>query len=111
MISEEGLFLALKECDPEITKNDVQSIMTAVDADNDGLLDYDELLSSRIARKLQSNEDRLRKVFKLLDFDESGTISAKELKGALDSIELDETMTDNKCDELIKECEKDGDRV
>jgi len=108
-ITEQELYDALKESDPDITMDDVKSIMHAVDADNDGFMDFDELLSSRIARKLQSSEDRLRKVFKLLDFDGGGTISAKELKGALDSIELDETMTDNKCDELIKECDKDGD--
>lgn len=108
-ISEEELYEALKTCDPDIQKQDVQSIMAAVDADNDGVIDYDELLSSRIARKLQSSEDRLRKVFKLLDFDSSGTISAKELKGALDSIDLSEQMSDDKCDELINECDQNGD--
>jgi len=108
-ITVEELFNALKQNDPDITMSDVKSIMHAVDADNDGNCSYDELLSSRIARKLQSSEDRLRKVFKLLDFDNSGTISAKELKGALDSIELDAAMSDDKCDELIKECDENGD--
>merc|ERR1712013_680185 len=81
-MGEQELFDALKACDPNITRSDVASILQAIDADNDGFMDYDELLSSRIARKLQSNEDRLRKVFQLLDFDGGGTISSKELKSA-----------------------------
>ena len=108
-ITEQELFDALKACDPNITRSDVASILQSIDADNDGFLDYDELLSSRIARKLQSNEDRLRKVFQLLDFDGGGTISSKELKGALDSIDLGEKLTEQKCDALIKECDQDGD--
>merc|ERR1712202_13317 len=75
-ITEEELFDALKKIDPDITRDDVASILQSIDADNDGFMDYDELLSSRIARKLQSNEDRLRKVFQLLDFDGGGTISS-----------------------------------
>ena len=87
----------------------MKSILTAIDADNDGYMDYDELLSSRIARKLQSNEDRLRKVFGLLDFDRSGKISKSELKSALDSVDLDKKVSEEKCEELIKECDVDGD--
>merc|ERR1712096_511526 len=75
-ITEEELFDALLKVDPKITRSDVASILQSIDADNDGFMDYDELLSSRIARKLQSNEDRLRKVFQLLDFDGGGTISS-----------------------------------
>jgi len=108
-VTEEELFEALKACDPNITHSDACSIMQAIDADNDGFMDYEELLSSRIARKLQSNEDRLRKVFQLLDFDGGGTISSKELKGALDSIDLGEKLTEQKCDTLIQECDQNGD--
>eukprot|EP01083_Nonionella_stella_P061795 160909_1 len=108
-ITEKELYDALKQVDPDITNEDVRSILTAIDADNDGFMDCDELLSSRIARKLQSNEDRLRKVFCLLDFDKSGKISPTELKQALDAIELDQKLSAAKCHDLIKECDADGD--
>ena len=109
VITEQELYDALKEVDGGIGMKDVKSIMSAIDADNDGYMDYDELLSTRIARKLQSNEDRLRKVFGLLDFDKSGKISGKELKGALDSIELEKKLSENQCEKMIKECDVDGD--
>lgn len=108
-ITEQELFDALKETDPMVTREDVKSIFSAVDADNNGYMDYDELLSTRIARKLQSNEDRLRKVFGLLDFDKSGKISVKELKSALDSVDLTKKVSEEKCEELIRECDADGD--
>lgn len=107
-VSAQELFSALKQVDKDITMADVQSILTSIDDDNNGYIDYDELLSSRINRKLQSNEDRLRKVFELLDFDKSGKISKQELQSALESID-NKKLTDKQCDELIKECDKDGD--
>ena len=88
---------------------DINSIFKSIDADNNGYMDYDELLTSRINIKLQSNEARLRKVFKLLDCDNSGKISPKELKLALDSIDKQQKLTKQKCAELIKTADKNGD--
>ena len=108
-ISEQELFEALKTIDGDITIKDTKSILCSLDANNDGYMDWDELLSSRINRKLQSKEERLRKVFKALDLDNSGKISADELKAALESINDMKTIKIEKCMELIKDADLNND--
>ena len=80
-----------------------------VDFNNDGYLDYDELLSLRINRKLQLKEERIRKVFKALDLDSNGKISADELKTAMNSVSKTIKVSKSKCLQLIKDADKDGD--
>eukprot|EP00484_Ammonia_sp_Unknown_P023337 CAMPEP_0197046296 /NCGR_PEP_ID=MMETSP1384-20130603/22013_1 /TAXON_ID=29189 /ORGANISM="Ammonia sp." /LENGTH=550 /DNA_ID=CAMNT_0042478053 /DNA_START=59 /DNA_END=1711 /DNA_ORIENTATION=- len=108
-ISKQELFDALKSIDSDITMNDAESILHSLDANNDGYMDWDELLSSRINRKLQSKEERLRKVFKALDLDDSGKISADELKAALESINESATIKIEECMELIKDADVNND--
>jgi calcium-dependent protein kinase len=108
-ISFDELYQALKEIDPEITTKDAHSIIDSMDANHDGYMDYEELLSSRINRKLQSKEARLRKVFKALDLDDSGKISADELKAALESVSDAVKVPRSKCLELIQEVDVNHD--
>ena len=108
-ISADELYEALKTIDKDITPGDAKSILQSLDANNDGYMDWNELLSSRINRKLQSKEERLRKVFKALDLDNSGKISADELKAALESINEMKTIKIEQCMELIKEADLNND--
>merc|ERR1712061_394265 len=74
-----------------------------------GVLEYDELLRSRINRKLISKEERMRKVFRCLDVDGSGTLTAQEIQGALMSIH--EKIDLDQCKKLLAEADKNQDNV
>merc|ERR1712176_548498 len=108
-ITEDELFQALHKMDNELTRQDVKTIMLSVDANSNGVLEYDELLSSRINRKLISKEERMRKVFRCLDVDGSGTLTAQEIQGALMSIH--EGIDIKQCQALIAEADKNNDNV
>jgi len=109
LISEDELFQALHAIDNSLTRHDANSIMLTVDANSNGVLEYDELLSSRINRKLISKEERMRKVFRCLDVDSSGTLTAQEIQGALMSIHTDIGIA--QCKELLAEADKNKDGV
>merc|ERR1712176_1070272 len=74
-----------------------------------GVLEFDELLSSRINRKLISKEERLRKAFKCLDVDGSKTLTPAEIQGALMSIHPNITL--DQCKKLMEEADTNHDGV
>jgi len=99
-VTEEELYDALHKVDPNLTREECHTIMLSVDANSNGVIEYDELLATRINRKLISKEERLRKVFKCLDTDGSRTLTPDEVFAALSSIHRDISLA--KCKELIK---------
>lgn len=55
----------------------------------------------------EDNEEAIMKVFKMLDDDETGKITFKNLQRVAD--ELGETLTKEELAEMIEEADKDGD--
>merc|ERR1719317_234893 len=108
-ITEEELYQTLIKVDPNLTREECHTIMISVDANSNGVIEFDELLSTRINRKLISKEERLRKVFRCLDTDGSRTLTPEELKGALISVYKSVDVT--KCEELIKVADTNNDGV
>jgi len=108
MVSMEELQHSLQKIDPNITQDDCRTIMLSVDANCNGVMDFDELLSARINRKLTSKEERMRKLFGCLDRDGSKTLTANEIKEAVVSINAGISL--EKCKELIAAADinKDG---
>jgi len=108
LITEDELFLSLQKVDENVTKEDCRTILQSVDANNNGVMDFDELLSARINRKLVSKEARLRKVFKCLDIDGSKSLTPEEIRAAVISVQPEITL--EKCTQLIEEADvnKDG---
>jgi calcium-dependent protein kinase len=92
----------LKDVDPRVQKEEVEQMFQAIDANNDGAVDYDELVTMRINKKLRSKESRLRKVFQALDKDGDGYVTTEELHQALDSVS-DQPVTMEYCAALISE--------
>jgi len=107
-VTEEELYGALIEVDPNLTREDCHTIMVSVDANSNGVIEYDELLSSRINRKLVSKEERLRKVFKCLDLNGDRMLTSDEIFSALHSVNKNITLSD--CTELMRAADtnKDG---
>ena len=80
--------------------------MKEVDTDNNGFIDYSEFLKANLdARKVLSN-DNLKQAFRMFDRDNSGTISASELRQVLQGdFESDEGVWQ----EIIQLVDQNGD--
>jgi len=107
MINLDDLYRALHEVDSQITREDCKSIMASVDASNNGVLNYNDLLSIRISRKLISKEERLRKVFRCLDVKGTKRLTPAEVQGALLSVHKNITLEESK--RLVREAKKNSD--
>lgn len=87
VINQMELQMSLRAIDPDITEQEAQSIMLAIDVNKDGSLDYHEVLEARINRKLLSREARLRKLFCQMDQDGDNALTCTELRDALNHVE------------------------
>jgi len=107
MVDVDDLYRALSEVDDKITKEECESIMASVDANKNGVLHYDDLLSIRINRKLISKEERLKKVFRCLDVKRKKVLTPAEVQGALLSVHKNITLEESK--KLVREAKKNSD--
>ena len=83
-------------------------MMKKVDKDGSGSIEFDEflqLMSEKISERNPLEE--LKKVFRIYDEDDSGTINFDNLKKV--ALELNEPLTDDEIRDMIKEADKDGD--
>lgn len=57
--------------------------MTSIDTDGSGNINYTEFLAATLEKSLYLKEEKLWSAFKAFDTDNSGTITAEELKTIL----------------------------
>eukprot|EP00744_Colponema_vietnamica_P003867 GILI01005857.1.p1 GENE.GILI01005857.1~~GILI01005857.1.p1 ORF type:complete len:557 (+),score=127.86 GILI01005857.1:57-1673(+) len=88
-------------------QHEVEDIMQALDTDGSGSIDYTEFLAATMQKQLYLQEDRLLAAFKIFDKDESGKISASELKEVLcgSGRDIDRAVFQN----MIAEVDLNGD--
>ncbi|CAK70887.1 unnamed protein product (macronuclear) [Paramecium tetraurelia] len=60
--------------------DEVDRIMSEIDQNNSGSIDYSEFVAATINRSKLLSQDRLEKTFKAIDKDGNGSISIDELK-------------------------------
>ncbi|MEW8548700.1 MAG: EF-hand domain-containing protein [Candidatus Thiodiazotropha sp.] len=74
-----------------------------------GTIDFPEFLTmmSRKSTGGIDDEDELRQAFRTFDRDGNGLITSAELRHVMTN--LGEKLTDEECDEMIKEADLDGD--
>merc|ERR1711868_294473 len=89
------------------TEAELQDI-SEVDADGNGEIDFPEFLNM-MAKKMKEtdSEEEIREAFRVFDRDGNGYISAAELRHVMTN--LGEKLTDDECDEMIREADIDGD--
>lgn len=95
---------------PGLSQEEIRQIMTAMDSDQSGSVDYTEFVAALLDRTVYLSEEKLWSAFKMFDRDNSNTITAQELMAVLDR----ENLTSNSStfwDELVREADTNGDGV
>lgn len=85
----------------------VETIMSSMDVDKSGSIDYSEFLAATIDRSIYLQEERLYAAFKTFDIDGSGKISSTELSSVLGRERID--LDQNFWEEIIKEADTNND--
>jgi Ca2+-binding EF-hand superfamily protein len=86
--------------------------MNKLDFNNNGNIDYSEFIIAHMDSDKMLQEDKLKEIFNLFDIDQSGTITADELKKVLGAggpkAGTNNDLDDNEWDRIIDEVDKDG---
>lgn len=93
------------------TDDELYEMVSEVDANGNGMVDFEEFLDMMGNKIADSDEDELeeelRQAFNVFDRDQSGSISTEELKNVMSS--LGEKLSDKEVDAMIREADTDGD--
>ncbi len=106
VLSKEEIFEGYRSILGEIeARNEVERIMSEIDIDKSGTIDYNEFLISATNRQSVLNKEKLEQTFKMFDKDGNGSISLDEIRSVLGN-----GFTDKKSlEQIIKECDTNGD--
>lgn len=80
--------------------------MEFIDTDKNGKINYSEFLTCCLESSLLQTEMYMEFIFKELDQDKSGKISASEIRNIFASNNI---STNKDVDKIIKECDKNND--
>ena len=107
-VEPEEIGEVLKTLGIEITDEEIKDIMSNLDENGDGVMDFNEFVGM-MNRRLSLNSQRaeLKETFKVFDKNGDGKISFDELKEVL--IGLGEEVTDQDVKDMIKEADLNGD--
>ncbi|XP_075240188.1 calmodulin-alpha-like [Convolutriloba macropyga] len=90
------------------TEQELQDMINEVDADGNGLIDFEEFLEMMSRKAAEGDEEEeIKEAFKVFDQDGNGLIDRDELKNIM--LNLGERLTDEECDAMIREADLDGD--
>jgi Ca2+-binding EF-hand superfamily protein len=83
-------------------------MVSDLDADGSGAIDFEEFLDMMTARMSDKDtKDDINKVFRLFDDDKTGSITIQNLRRV--AKELGETMTDEELMEMIERADSNAD--
>ncbi|KAL6717916.1 hypothetical protein ACLMJK_004001 [Lecanora helva] len=106
-ISAEELGGIMRSLGQKPTQSELEDIVTELDTDNNGTIDFEEFLAmmTRVTKEEDTDEE-LRRAFQVFDKDGSGTISTDELRDVLKSV--GENLTETELDEMMRQVDVDG---
>ena len=86
----------------------IYHILSELDRDNSGVIDFGEFLKLAVLRtEFKPNRRELLKIFKIFDIWNKGKISKQDLKKIAD--ELGQEMTDDELKKMIRKADRDED--
>ena len=107
-ITSEELGTIMRSLGQDPTEAELKDMITEVDADNNGMIDFPEFLTMMQCKTKDSDpEEDILEAFRVLDKDGNGSICASDLKIVMTN--LGENLTDEEIEEMIKEADIDGD--
>ena len=107
-ITVEELEEVMKSLGQKPTKAQLEATVREIDADGDGAIDFAEFLTMMLRKMNEGDpEKELRDVFTVFDKEQSGTISAEELKSVMQVI--GEKLTEQEIEDAIKMADTTGD--
>lgn len=89
-----------------MSDEEVEQMFSSVDTDHSGFIDYSEFIVSAINEKKLLTEDRLKAAFKMFDKDNSGMISASEIKEVLG---FKKHLNNKAIDNVMKQVDENND--
>ncbi|PKU83955.1 Caltractin [Dendrobium catenatum] len=106
-IDAKELNIAMRALGFEISDEQIDEMITEVDKDGSGTIEFDEFLCM-MTEKIEEREIQqdLQKAFQIIDYDSDGKISAADIM--IISKELGESFTYEEIMEMIEEADHDG---
>lgn len=107
-ISTKELGDVLKKLGRELTEKELHEIISEVDDDKNGKIDFKEFLDLMAGKmKDEDGDNELMDAFSLIDIDNNGYITKNEFKKVMEI--LGEPLTQEELDEVMKDYDDDGD--
>ncbi|KAL9331234.1 hypothetical protein ACSQ67_000844 [Phaseolus vulgaris] len=93
----------------ELSAADAAATVTAMDADGDGMVGFDDFVRFVEGGEEEEKENDLKEAFKMYEMEESGCITPRSLKMMLSR--LGESTSIDECEVMIARFDLDGDGV
>jgi calcium-dependent protein kinase len=106
-LSKEELIAAYSQTMPiEQANATVEAVMSKVDADKNGFIDYSEFCLATMSEKVLLSKNNMESAFRMFDKDGSGSITVAELREMLGE---DVLAANSVWEELVKQADQNGD--
>ena len=105
-ISSAELGQVMEQLGQTPTEADLHAMVSEVDADGDGEINFEEFLMM-MAKKENSDNDEIRAAFEIFDKNQDGFISPTELRTVMES--LGEVLTEADIETMMKGADQNGD--
>lgn len=89
-----------------LNEEELDELFDSVDTDKSGFIDYTEFIAATMSSKKNLSEEKLTAAFKLFDQDNSGTITADELKNVFAA---SGAVSDESIEAILKQADENGD--
>ena len=87
---------------------DLKNILMSIDMDKNGAINYSEFIAATMNDLITKDANKLQAAFNFFDKDSKGTINSTDIRRILQT-DNDISIDDSVIDEIVKECDFNGD--